>query len=73
MQDIKRYEEKSQKATSEYKREYFKEYMRVSFRDGENFDNYETVLKEYLEALKTRSHIVDQLFDEIKIIKKLKV
>lgn len=73
LQEIKKFNEKSEKSASEYKREYYKECMKVSFRDGETFDNYLQVLDEYIQALETRNNIIKQLFEEIKIIKKLKV
>lgn len=47
--------------------------MKLLFSEGENFDNYPDVLSEYKEALENRNGIIDSLFDEIKIIKKLKV
>ena len=43
------------------------------FSDGETFENYQNVLEEYKQALVTRKIMVDQLYDEIKIIKKLRV
>ena len=73
LESIQKFSQKSEKATSEYKREYYKECMRVSFSQGETFDNYEQILKEYQTALQTRSNIIKQLFEEIKIIKKLKI
>ena len=60
-------------APNEKKRNYFKEGMKLLFSEGENYDNYQTVLKEYETALKERQKIIDDLYKEIKIIKKLKV
>lgn len=73
LQTIQTYAKKSKEAKSEYKKSYYLECMRVSFMQGENFNNYEKILDEYETALKTRNQIIDQLFNEIKIIKKLKV
>ena len=73
LQSIKKFSLKSEKARSEYKREYFKECMKFSFSQGENFDNYEQILEEYKTALQTRNDIIMKLFEEIKIIKKLKI
>jgi len=73
LENIKKFAYKSEHAKSIYKKEYYKESMRVSFMQGENFDNYEQILEEYKNALQTRSTIISQLFNEIKIIKKLKI
>ena len=54
-------------------KKYYEEGMKLLFSEGENFDNYPDVLSEYKEALENRNGIIDSLFDEIKIIKKLKV
>ena len=67
------YEIKMNNAPNEKKRNYFKEGMKLLFSEGENYDNYQTVLKEYETALKERQKIIDDLYKEIKIIKKLKV
>ena len=58
---------------TEKKKKYYEEGMKLLFSEGENFDNYPDVLSEYKEALENRNGIIDSLFDEIKIIKKLKV
>ena len=43
------------------------------FQAGENFQNYHQILKEYRNALVIREKRIDDLYNEIKIIKKLKV
>lgn len=67
------YEIKMNNAPNEKKRNYFKEGMELLFSEGENYDNYQTVLEEYQTALNERQKIIDDLYKEIKIIKKLKV
>ena len=47
--------------------------MKLLFQDGETFANYNTVLEEYRQALRTREEVIDRLYLEIKIIKKLRV
>ena len=42
-------------------------------QDGENIDNLEILYKEYTEAHSTRKAIIDNLYHEIKVIKKLRV
>ena len=51
----------------------YKEGMIMLFQAGENFQNYHQILKEYRNALFVREQRVDDLYNEIKIIKKLKV
>ena len=43
------------------------------FQAGENFQNYHQVLQEYRDALIVRETRINDLYNEIKIIKKLKV
>ena len=43
------------------------------FQSGENFDNYEQVLSEYRQAIITHEDIKTKLYNEIDIIKKLKI
>jgi hypothetical protein len=57
----------------EYKREYYKEMIHYSFENGENLENYKTILEEYKTAYQTRKQIIDKLFDEVKNIRRLKV
>ena len=47
--------------------------MKAMFEKGEDFRNYKYVLEEYRTAYLKRKEIIDNLFDEIKIIKRLKV
>ena len=47
--------------------------MRLLFQEGESFENYAQILDEYKQALDIREDIIDKLYKEIKIIKKLRV
>lgn len=69
LNEIEHYHEKMLASTTEQKKNYFKEGMRMLFADGENFENYSQVLTEYNQALIHRQEMIDQLYDEIKIIK----
>lgn len=53
--------------------EYYKEGMQLLFQDGENISNYPQILKEYETALVVRQDRIDALYNEIKIIKRLKI
>lgn len=69
---IEKYEEKADKAKKDKDKEYYREYMRLLFQQGENFENYKQVASEYEIALENREKVIDRLYQEIAIIKKLK-
>ena len=78
-EDIKRlkqmikYKNKMEKAKSEKDRSYYEEGIHVLAKPGETVDNLEQIHQEYEEAYNTRKAIVDNLYHEIKLIKKLRV
>ena len=61
------------KAHSEKKKNYYKEGMEMLFQEGENFENIQKIYHEYQSAYLTRKEIVNKLYEEIRIIKKLQV
>ena len=73
LEKIEKYDLKSQKAKKDKDVEYYKEGMRMLFSSGENFDNYKQILDEYRLAVVTREDVKDRLYNEIKIIKKLRI
>lgn len=73
LEEIEKYDIKMQKAKSEKDKEYYKEGMRLLFNTGENFENYQSVLDEYRTAVLIRENIKDKLYNEIRIIKKLRI
>lgn len=73
LEKIEKYDMKMQKAKSAKDKEYYKEGMRLLFSTGENFENYQTVLDEYRTAVIIRENIKDKLYNEIRIIKKLRI
>ena len=78
-EDIKRlkqmlkYKNKMEKARSEKDRSYYEEGIHVLSKPGETVDNLEQIHQEYEEAYNTRKAIIDNLYHEIKLIKKLRV
>ena len=62
-----------QTASNQKKRNYYQEGTQMLFQAGENFQNYHQVLQEYRDALIVRETRIKDLYNEIKIIKKLKV
>lgn len=69
---IDSYSAKMQSAITEKKRQYYKEGIEMLLLAGESFQNFNEVLCEYREALVVRQKRIDDLYNEIKIIKKLK-
>ncbi len=70
---IKKMDEKMQKAKKQKDKDYFLEYMKILFEQGENVSNYMQITKEYENALNLKEELVDSLRNEIDIIKSLKV
>ncbi len=69
---IEKYDEKMQNAKRQSEIDYFKDYMRLLFAQGENYENYKQVIKEYEYALSTKEELIENLKREIDIIKSLK-
>ena len=70
---INKYKEKMEKAKKEKDKNYYLEGMKMLFINNENLDNYMDIYEEYKKAYETRKAMIDNLYNEIKIIKKLKV
>lgn len=60
-------------AKTDKKREYYLNGMKELFAKGETVENYKQVLTEYNEAIDNKRFMISKLYDEIKIIKKLKI
>ena len=73
LEKINEYNIKKENAKKEKKKEYYSACMQLMFEKGEDFRNYKYVLEEYRTAYLKRKEIIDNLFDEIKVIKKLRV
>ena len=72
-QTIEKYYNKMIKAKTEDKKNYYLEYMKLYFEPQENIGNYLNVYDNYKNAYEIRKKKIDTLYDEIKVIKKLKV
>lgn len=70
---IDSYNQKLEATDKEKKKSYYREGMKLLFQSGENEINYPIILQEYKDALDIRQKRVDALYNEVKIIKKLKV
>lgn len=73
LEKINEYNFKKEQTKKEKKKEYYSECMKLMFEKGEDFRNYKYILEEYRSAFLKRKEIINNLFDEIKIIKKLRV
>lgn len=73
LETIKKYNEKRMNAKKPEDHQYYLSGMEMLFQNGENIDNFEQVQKEYEIALEVRKQRIKDLYNEIKIIKKLKV
>ncbi len=71
--EVEKYEEKMNKAKTDKKKNYYLEGMKIFLEKNETPENYHQILTEYRESYERRKKAIDTLFDEIKIIKKLKV
>lgn len=70
---VMKYNDKMNNTKSDKKKQYYKEGMKMLFLADENFENFKQVYEDYKSALDMRSGRVQQLYDEIKIIKKLEI
>lgn len=70
---VDQYRQKMDKANKEKTKNYYFEGMKLLLASDETIENYQTILKEYRQAIITRQKRIDDLYNEIKIIKKLKV
>lgn len=73
LEKVNEYNIKMQKARNPKKKEYFGSCMKMLLEKGEDFRNYKYILEEYRTAFFKRKEIINNLFDEIKTIKKLRV
>ena len=73
LKQVDKYHEKMIVQKKEAKKKYFEEGMKVLLKQGETVENYRDILNEYEEAYKNKKKTIDDLFEETKNIKKLKV
>lgn len=72
-EQIKKYGDKMNKAKREKDKNYYLEGMKMLMKNNETPENYMEIYEEYKHAYETRKAIIENLYKEIKIIKKLKV
>ncbi len=70
---IDKFNEKMLLAKKDKKKEYYLNGIKVLLKKGETLENYEKILEEYKDAVESKKFMINKLYDEISIIKKLKV
>ena len=73
LEQVRNYNIKMQNATKEKKKEYYKACMEAMLQGGETIRNFTYVLEELSAVYLSKKESVNNLFNEIKEIKKLKV
>ena len=73
LEQISKYKEKMGNSKKEKDKNYYLEGIKLLLKSNETSENYISIYNEYKKAYETRKAIIDNLYNEIKIIKKLKV
>ena len=73
LEKAEKYYNKMQTAKNENKHQYFYEYTKMYLEKGEDINNFIGIKNEYEDAYKIRKAKIDNLYEEIKKIKKLRV
>ena len=73
LSEIEKYDKKRLASNDEKKRNYYLEGMKCLLVGVETVDNYSEILASYRNIIEEKSALIDKLFDEIKVIKKMKV
>lgn len=73
LETASKYIEKMEKAKKDSDKEYFFEGFKLMLSSGEDINNFKDVLNDYKRALNAKEIETEKLYEEIKIIKKLKV
>ena len=71
--EINKYYTKMKKAKNEKTKNYYLEGIKILLKPGETVENYASVYEELKSTIDLKQKQIDHLYDEIKIIKKLKV
>ena len=70
---IDSYKQKMYKSNKEKTQRYYLEGINILLQSGETLENNRQILEEYKHALEVREQRIKDLYNEIKIIKKLKI
>ena len=72
-EQIKKYRQKMENSKNDKHKNYYLEGIKLLLKNNETTEHIDELSKEYVEAYNTRKAIIDNLYSEIKLIKKLKV
>ncbi len=72
-EQINKYIDKMNHAKKDKDKNYYYEGIKLLLKPDETLENANVIYEQYKEAYKTRKQIIDNLYNEIKIIKKLRV
>ena len=70
---MEKYREKMNQSQKEKDKNYYLEGIKALLKKGETVENYLEMYHEYTDAYITRKSMIDKLYEEIKIIKNLRV
>lgn len=73
LEQILKYKEKMENTKTQKDKNYYLEGMKMLLKNKETFENFLSVYEDYKVAYATQKAIVDNLYQEIKVIKKLKI
>lgn len=73
MKEINKYKEKMDKAKREKEKNYYLEGIKILLKENESLDNFSVLYEEYQKAYDIHQKSIDNLYGEIKKIKKLKI
>ena len=73
LETIKSYYEKYKMSMTEQDKMYYAENIKQLFSTGETIENFNTILEDYKKAYNVRAEKINNLYNEINIIKRLKV
>ena len=73
LESAEKYYNKMNETKKDSKRDYYYEYMKMYFDKNEDINNFKEIKSEFVNAYNIRKEKIDSLYNEIKIIKRLKI
>ena len=73
LKQVDNYKKEMDKAQNEKSKNYYLNGMKLLLKEGETIKNYASIMSEYEQAYEMRNTIIENLYKEIKIMKKLKI
>ena len=73
LNQVEKYKIAMDKSKKEKDKNYYLEGMKLLLKNDETPENFQSIYEEYKKAYETRKAIIENLYNEIKIIKKLRV